>query len=113
MLIDQDIARLYGVTTKRLNEQTKRIQELNAPFMQTSDLEQMIDSCFRKPAEGEEAEVMSTNQIINVIRKEFANLTVSHSTIVNLGLRLKEMGYDARRTHKGKVYSIVQKKKAA
>ena len=56
---------------------------------------------------------MSTNQIINVIRKEFANLTVSHSTIVNLGLRLKEMGYDARRTHKGKVYSIVQKKKAA
>ena len=95
------------------NEQTKRIQELNAPFMQTSDLEQMIDSCFRKPAEGEEAEVMSTNQIINVIRKEFANLTVSHSTIVNLGLRLKEMGYDARRTHKGKVYSIVQKKKAA
>ena len=95
------------------NEQTKRIQELNAPFMQTSDLEQMIDSCFRKPAEGEEAEVMSTNQIINVIRKEFANLTVSHSTIVNLGLRLKEMGYDAHRTHKGKVYSIVQKKKAA
>ena len=95
------------------NEQTKRIQELNAPFMQTSDLEQMIDSCFRKPKEGEEAEVMSTNQIINVIRKEFTNLTVSHSTIVNLGLRLKEMGYDVHRTFKGRVYSIVQKKKAA
>ena len=95
------------------NEQTKRIQELNAPFMQTSDLEQMIDSCFRKPEEGEEAESMSTNQIMSVIRKEFANLSVTHSTIVNLGIRLKEMGYEVHRTHKGRVYSIVQKKKAA
>ena len=94
------------------NEQTKRIQELNAPFMQTSDLEQMIDSCFRKPEEGEKAESMSCSQIIEVIRKEYSNLTVSRSTIVNLGLRLKEMGYDAHRTHKGKMYSIILRKAA-
>ena len=56
---------------------------------------------------------MSTNQIINVIRKEFANLAVTHSTVVNLGLRLKEMGYDVHRTFKGRMYRIVQKKKAA
>lgn len=94
------------------NEQTKRIQELNAPFMQTSDLEKMIDSCFRKPEEGEEIEAMNTGQIMEVIKKEFVNLPINHSTIVNLGITLKEMGYNVRRTFKGRMYSIVQKNAA-
>lgn len=94
------------------NEQTKRIQELNAPFLNTSDLEKMIDSCFRKPEEGEEASEMSTTQILDVIMKEYTNLAANHSTVVNLGLRLKDMGYDVHRTRKGRLYSIVQKKAA-
>lgn len=94
------------------NEQTKRIQELNAPFLQTSDLEKMIDSCFRKPEDDEVASEMNTAQILDVIKKEYTNLSASHSTIVNLGLRLKEMGYDVHRTRKGRMYRIVQKKAA-
>lgn len=94
------------------NEQTKRIQELNAPFLHTSDLEKMIDSCFRKPEEGEDVSEMSTAQILDVITKEYTNLAVNHSTIVNLGLRLKEMGYDVHRTRKGRMYSIIEKKAA-
>lgn len=94
------------------NEQTKRIQELNAPFLHISDLEKMIDSCFRKPEEGEDVSEMNTAQILDVIKKEYTHLAVNHSTIVNLGLRLKEMGYDVHRTRKGRMYSIIQKKAA-
>lgn len=94
------------------NEQTKRIQELNAPFLHTSDLEKMIDSCFRKPQEGEDVSEMNTAQILDVIKKEYTHLAVNHSTIVNLGIRLKEMGYDVHRTRKGRMYSIIQKKAA-
>lgn len=94
------------------NEQTKRIQELNAPFLHTSDLEKMIDSCFRKPEEGEDVSEMSTTQILDVIKKEYTHLAANHSTIVNLGLRLKEMGYDVHRTRKGRMYSIIEKKVA-
>lgn len=94
------------------NEQTKRIQELNAPFLHTSDLEKMIDSCFRKPEEGEDVSEMNTAQILDVIKKEYTHLAVNHSTIVNLGIRLKEMGYDVHRTRKGRMYSIIQKKAA-
>lgn len=94
------------------NEQTKRIQKLNAPFLYTSDLEKMIDSCFRKPEEGEDVSEMNTAQILDVIKKEYTHLAVNHSTIVNLGIRLKEMGYDVHRTRKGRMYSIIQKKAA-
>lgn len=94
------------------NEQTKRIQELNAPFLHTSDLEKMIDSCFRKPQEGEDVSEMNTAQILDVIKKEYTHLAVNHSTIVNLGIKLKEMGYDVHRTRKGRMYSIIQKKVA-
>ena len=90
----------------------KRIQELNAPFLHTSDLEKMIDSCFRKPEEGEDVSEMNTAQILDVIKKEYTHLAVNHSTIVNLGLRLKEMGYDVHRTRKGRMYSIIEKKAA-
>ena len=94
------------------NAQTKRIQELNAPFMQTADLEQMIASCFRKPKEGEKSEPMTTSQIMDVMRKEYCNLSVTRSTMISLGLRLKEMGYDMQRTFKGRMYNVVQKKAA-
>lgn len=45
---------LYEVRDAKLrywhtNEETQRIQELNAPYEQTLDLEQMIDCMFRKP----------------------------------------------------------------
>ena len=94
------------------NGQTKRIQELNAPFMQAADLEQMIASCFRKPKEGEESEAMTTSQIMEIMRKEYCNLSVTRSTMISLGLRLKEMGYDMQRTFKGRMYNVVQKKAA-
>ena len=94
------------------NAQTKRIQELNAPFMQTADLEKMITSCFRKPKEGEKTEPMTTSQIMDVMRKEYCNLSVTRSTMISLGLRLKEMGYDMQRTFKGRMYNIVQKRAA-
>lgn len=91
------------------NEQTKRIQELNSPFMQVSDLEQMIASCFRKPDVGESAETMTTNEIMTIMQKQYANLNVTHSAIVNLGLKLKDMGYEAHRTHRGRAYDVVKK----
>ena len=94
------------------NGQTKRIQELNSPFMQAADLEQMIASCFRKPKDGEESEAMTTSQIMEIMRKEYCNLSVTRSTLIILGLRLKEMGYDMQRTFKGRMYNVVQKKAA-
>lgn len=94
------------------NAQTKRIQELNSPFMQAADLEQMIASCFRKPKEGEKSEAMTTSQIMEIMRKEYCNLSVTRSTMISLGLRLKDMGYDMQRTFKGRIYNVVQKKAA-
>ena len=94
------------------NAQTKRIQEINAPFMQAADLEQMIASCFRKPKEGEASETMTTSQIMEIMRKEYCNLSATRSTMISLGLRLKEMGYDMQRTFKGRMYNVVQKKAA-
>ena len=80
--------------------------------MQAADLEQMIASCFRKPKEGEKSEPMTTSQIMDVMRKEYCNLSVTRSTMISLGLRLKEMGYDMQRTFKGRMYNVVQKKAA-
>ena len=91
------------------NEEVARIQELNIDFAEQKDLAEMVAVCFRKPEEGERAETMNCNQLLEVIQKEYPSLTKNRSTRIHLGLALKELGYET--THHGNMpfYKVVPK----
>ena len=71
-----------------------RIQELNLEYMTQCDISEMITACFRKPVEGEAAKSMNSTQILELIQGEYPSVKNSHSTKIQLGLAMKDLGFD-------------------
>ena len=76
------------------NEEVARIQELNQGYMMQKDLAQIVETCFRKPKEGEKFKSLSSTQMLQLIRTEFPSVQDGHSTKVQLGLALRELGFE-------------------
>ena len=83
------------------NEEVKRIQELNQGYTQQKDLTQIVECCFRKPKDGENAKAMNSTELLKVIQKDYPDVGTSHSTRVQLGFALKELGFE--HTSRGRV----------
>jgi predicted P-loop ATPase len=76
------------------NEEVARIQELNQEYMQKKDLAEMLTACFRKPKEGESVKTLNSTEILRMIQKEYPGTEGRHSTKIQLGLALKELGFE-------------------
>ena len=90
------------------NEETNRIQELNAPYEQTLDLEQMIDTYFRKPNRNEKAVSLTSLDIRKILKEEYPDVSDSHFSSVKIGLALKEMKVKKVKSYRGVSYSLVR-----
>ena len=89
------------------NIQVERIQELNMPFYKSEDMSEMIESCFRKPNEGEQPIWMSTTELCNRLHKKYPPVMKSHSMKIHIGAALKLLGFASRRTSNGNVYALI------
>ena len=89
------------------NIQVERIQELNMPFYKSEDMSEMIESCFRKPKEDEQAVWMSTTELCNCLHKHYPAVMKSHSMKIHIGAALKLLGFTSRRTSNGNVYALI------
>ena len=67
---------------------------MNQGYMMQKDLAQIVETCFRKPKEGEKFKSLSSTQMLQLIRTEFPSVQDGHSTKVQLGLALRELGYE-------------------
>ncbi len=76
------------------NEEVARIQQLNLSYITQKDLAQIVETCFRKPKEGEKFKSLSSTQMLRLIRTEFPSVQDGHSTKVQLGLALRELGFE-------------------
>ena len=85
------------------NEEVKRIQQLNLAYMQQNDLAEMVKACFRKPKEGEKVKSLNTTEMLEIIRDEYPNVTVSTKAKVELGRALVSLDYE-RREHSHVAY---------
>ena len=94
------------------NEQVKRIQELNMPFVKIMDLEQMLATCFRKPKQGEQGRLLSISEIMRTICVKFPHITPSQSNAIVLGRMLNELGYKQHRSNSLRTYDIVPRQAA-
>ena len=76
------------------NEEVARIQELNIGFTEKKDMADMISVCFRKPEEGDQVKAMNSQQMLQVIQREYPSLKINHSAKIHLGQALKELGFE-------------------
>ena len=87
---------LYEVRDEKLrywytNEETQRIQELNAPYEQTLDLEQMIDCMFRKPQGNEKHGAFTSLDIRKILKQQYPDVADSQINSIKIGKAMKEM----------------------
>ena len=76
------------------NDEVARIQALNQNYMQQKDIAEMVAVCFRKPKEGETAQLMSSSMLLSHIQKEYSAVEVTHGNKVRLGRVMAALGYE-------------------
>nr|MCR4601950.1 DUF3874 domain-containing protein [Prevotella sp.] len=89
------------------NDQVKRIQELNLDYLAKKDLTAMIAVCFRKPTDGEVAKSLSSTQMLEMIQQEYPMMKISHSASVQLGLAMRQLGFEHKDKHKVAYYQVI------
>lgn len=90
------------------NEETLRIQELNAPYEQTLDLEQMIDCMFRKPQGNEKHEAFTSLDIRKILKQQYPDVADSQINSIKIGKAMKEMKVARVKSKRGVSYSLVK-----
>ena len=94
------------------NDEVARIQELNIEFSEKKDLAEMVAVCFRKPKDGDVASTMNSNQMLQMIQKEYPSLRINHSTKVSLGRAMKELEFNHTEHSHVAYYKVVPLKAA-
>jgi predicted P-loop ATPase len=90
------------------NEETQRIQELNAPYEQTLDLEQMIDCMFRKPQGNEKHGAFTSLDIRKILKQQYPDVADSQINSIKIGKAMKEMKVARVKSKRGVSYSLIQ-----
>ncbi len=90
------------------NEETQRIQELNAPYEQTLDLEQMIDCMFRKPQGNEKHGAFTSLDIRKILKQQYPDVADSQLNSIKIGKAMKEMKVARLKSKRGVSYSLVK-----
>ena len=90
------------------NEETQRIQELNAPYEQTLDLEQMIDCMFRKPQGSEKHGAFTSLDIRKILKQQYPDVADSQLNSIKIGKAMKEMKVARVKSKRGVSYSLIQ-----
>ena len=88
--------------------EVERIQQANAAYFRTDDLETMLSACVRVPSiDEEDGEWMRMNEICDKITKLYPTVMVTTSLKVKIGQTLKVLGCSTKHTNKGQCYRIV------
>ena len=94
------------------NAEVARIQELNQGYMEKKDIAAIVNVCFRKPMEGEKVKGMNCSQMIGIMKQEYATVKDDHSTKVQVGLAMKDLGYEFTTHSNVNYYKVVPLKTA-
>jgi len=89
------------------NEETLQIQQANQQFQQEQDLCTMLESCFRHAEPEEVAQKLSVKSIIELLENQYPLIKKSHSFSIQLGAKLKSLGYKQTFIHGHSHYDVV------
>ena len=76
------------------NDEVARIQQMNQDYMVQKDIAEMVEACFRKPKEGEAAQLMSSKMLLGHIQKLYPSVDINHGNKVRVGQAMSTLGYE-------------------
>ncbi len=77
------------------NEEVERIQQLNQNYLEQKDIADIIRICFRKPENGELAQSMNCEKLLQIITREYPSVKATHGTKVYLGKAMRSLGFES------------------
>lgn len=93
-------------------EETRQLQIDNVPFQREVSVDEMVDVCFQKPANGEQAKEYSMNEIVEIVAMRYPHVKCNMSLKMRLGSALRKHGFTLRHHNTGNSYVLVPKKAA-
>ena len=88
-------------------EETRSLQRANAPYQSTLDMERMVESCFRHPADDEPCRPLPMTDIVDIVSRQYPFVRPTQSTKVQLGIALAARGFQHRRDNQARYYYVV------
>ena len=89
--------------------QTASLMAYNAQFMQVQSLSQMLDRLFERPATPEEAEYLSSYQVIELLSARFPEFSQTKGTPNMVGKYFGLHDFVCEKRHNGVVYCVKRK----
>ena len=88
-------------------DETRSLQRANAPYQSTLDMERMVDTCFRHPADDEPCRPLEMSDIVDIVARQYPFVRPTQSTKVQLGIALSARGYEHTRDSQARHYYVV------
>ena len=88
-------------------DETCGLQRANAPYQSTLDMERMVDTCFRHPADDEPCRPLEMSDIVDIVARQYPFVRPTQSTKVQLGIALSARGYEHTRDNQARHYYVV------
>ena len=88
-------------------DETRSLQHANAPYQSTLDMERMVDTCFRHPADDEPCRPLEMSDIVDIVARQYPFVRPTQSTKVQLGIALSARGYEHTRDNQARHYYVV------
>ena len=94
------------------NEEVTRIQQLNQNYLVQKDIAEMVESCFRKPKEGEAAKLMNSKMLLSHIQHQYPSVDINHGNKVRVGQDMTSLGYESADHSNVPFYKVIPLKAA-
>lgn len=85
---------------------TQRLMAANRPYVRLTDLDEILQTMFRRPSDPTSAQELTATEIAAAVRREYPKLPSSCLSSVEVGRRLKAAGFQGRHTERGTCYKI-------
>ena len=89
------------------NDEVARIQHLNMNFLAQKDIAEMVETCFRKPKEGEVAKLMNSKMLLTHIQHQYPSVDINHGNKVRVGQAMTSLGYESADHSNGPFYKVI------
>ena len=85
---------------------TQRLMAANRPYVRLTDLDDILQTMFRRPSDPTSAQELTATEIAAAVRREYPKLPSSKVTAKTIGCALVSLGFEGRHTRRGTCYTL-------
>ena len=85
---------------------TQCLMAANRPYVRLTDLDDILQTMFRRPSDPTSAQELTATEIAAAVRREYPKLPSSKVTAKTIGRALVSLGFEGRHTRRGTCYTL-------